>query len=70
MLGTLPLLAAPVVLLRDLGPQPGRACGTPCGARAGTACPGHQPADHPGGVQRAGSMITIVPTATRTIRTR
>ena len=55
MLGTLPLLAAPLVLLRDLGPQPGtslrhhRVEPGPAAAR-----PGHQPADHPGGVQRAG----------------
>ena len=63
MLGTLPLLAAPIVLLRDLGPLPGRkACATRCGAPALAGGPSpDEPAAHPGHVQHAGSMITIVP---------
>src|SRR5258705_1971867 len=62
MLGTLPLLAAPVVLLRDLGPQPGTSLRTTVwspGRRLlvqGT----NQPIT-PAQVNAPGSMITIVP---------
>src|SRR5712691_12828795 len=62
MLGTLPLLAAPVVLLRDLGPQPGTSLRHTVwspGRRllvAGT----NQPLT-PAQFSAPGSMITIVP---------
>ncbi len=62
MLGTLPLLAAPVVLLRDLGPQPGTSLRHTVwspGRRllvAGT----NQPIT-PAQFSAPGSMITIVP---------
>ena len=55
MLGTLPLIAAPLVLLRDLGPQPGTSLRTTVwspGRRL--LVQGLNTADHPGGVQRAG----------------
>ena len=62
MLGTLPLLAAPVVLLRDLGPQPGTSL------RHTVWSPGrrllvqgtNQPIT-PAQFSAPGSMITIVP---------
>ena len=62
MLGTLPLLAAPVVLLRDLGPQPGTSL------RHTVWSPGrrlllygsNQPIT-PADFSAPGSMITIVP---------
>ena len=62
MLGTLPLLAAPVVLLRDLGPQPGTSL------RHTVWSPGrrllvqatNQPIS-PAQFSAPGSMITIVP---------
>jgi len=62
MLGTLPLLAAPVVLLRDLGPQPGTSL------RHTVWSPGrrllvygnNQPLT-PADFNAPGSMITIVP---------
>jgi ubiquinol-cytochrome c reductase iron-sulfur subunit len=62
MLGTLPLLAAPVVLLRDMGPQPGTSL------RHTVWSPGrrllvadtNQPLT-PAGFSAPGSMITIVP---------
>ena len=62
MLGTLPLLAAPVVLLRDLGPQPGTSLRHTVwspGRRllvAGTNLP-----LTPAAFSAPGSMITIVP---------
>ena len=62
MLGTLPLLAAPIVLLRDMGPQPGTSLRTTVwspGRRllvAGT----NQPLT-PAQFSAPGSMITIVP---------
>jgi ubiquinol-cytochrome c reductase iron-sulfur subunit len=62
MLGTLPLLAAPVVLLRDMGPQPGTSLRTTVwspGRRLlvqGT----NQPIT-PAQFSAPGSMITIVP---------
>ena len=62
MLGTLPLLAAPIVLLRDLGPQPGTSLRHTVwspGRRllvAGTNLP-----LTPAAFSAPGSMITIVP---------
>src|SRR6516162_2219326 len=62
MLGTLPLIAAPIVLLRDLGPQPGTSLRTTVwspGRRLlvyGT----NQPIT-PAQFSSPGSMITIVP---------
>ena len=62
MLGTLPLLAAPVVLLRDLGPQPGTSL------RNTVWSPGRRLLVHginqpitPADFSAPGSMITIVP---------
>ena len=55
MLGTLPLIAAPLVLLRDLGPQPGTSLRhTVWSPGRRLLVQGTNTADHPGGVQRAG----------------
>ena len=49
MLGTLPLLVAPVVLLRDLGPLPGTSLRhTVWSPGRRLLVHGHQHADHPG----------------------
>jgi ubiquinol-cytochrome c reductase iron-sulfur subunit len=64
MLGTLPLIAAPVVLLRDMGPQPGTSL------RNTVWSPGRRLIVHgtnqpltPAQFSAPGSMITIVPDA-------